>query len=100
MNWGEWYPSAHTHFISNSQLTFAEALTDLVSKNKILPETMIYFIDSKHMDTFKKSAEKLKRSIVEEISKNDYDDEIGFLLNPIALKLKNTRFVKNGDKCS
>ena len=78
MNWGEWYPSTHTHFISNSQLTFAEALADLSSKNRILPDSMMYFIDLKHIDTFINSAEKFKRSIVEEMNKNDYDDDIGF----------------------
>lgn len=78
MNWGKWYSSPKNFtFVSNSELTFSQALSDLTSKNKILPDIMMYFLDFEQLKLYEISTEKLKNSIAEEIRKNDFDNDIG-----------------------
>lgn len=77
MNWGEWYSTSKSMFSSNAHLTFSKALSELKSKNKILPTTMIYFIDFNQIESFHQSVQELKSSFTNDLKKNSFDDEIG-----------------------
>jgi len=79
MNWGEWYPVPNKIFTSTFQspITFSKALHDLQTKNKVLPDSMVYFLDFRHIDGYNKSTDELKNSLLEEMRKNDFDNELG-----------------------
>ena len=86
MNWGEWYNSSNVPIASHSQMTFYKAFSELTNKRRILPDSMMFFMDYNDLDNFIKLVDKLKISIVEEINKNDYDDEIGIYGKKYVIK--------------
>ena len=79
MNWGEWYPVPNKIFVSNMKttITFSKAASELKTKNAILPDSFLYFLDFRQIDNYNKVTEDLKKTVSEEIRNNDFDNEIG-----------------------
>lgn len=79
MNWGEWYDSPQYFKLQmNKKITFSHAFNEMKTKNKILPDSMIYFLDYKQIANFHKTAQEFKNQFAQQIEDNCFDDEIGF----------------------
>lgn len=81
MNWGDWYDSPNYFSLqANQKLTFSKALNEMKTKNKILPDSFIYFIDFKQIVNFHSAIQEFKTQFAEKIENNCFDEEIGCFL--------------------
>lgn len=82
MNWGDWYNSPNYFSLqTNQKLTFSKALNEMKTKNKILPDSFIYFIDFKQIVNFHSAIQEFKTQFAGLIENNCFDDEIGCFLS-------------------